>query len=105
MQQRFSASTGIHYLVGLGLCDISVALLSSTLSITADMCPTICVFEQTSTSGGKKWLVQPGDLGWRTEWTKEDSRVIWEVPQDRLFNKVRRPLLPCLVVFRTSIDG
>eukprot|EP00904_Undaria_pinnatifida_P002097 jgi/Undpi1/11889/HiC_scaffold_4.g01588.m1 len=45
-------------------------------------------FRDNSTSAGRKWLVQPGGLGWRTEWAKEDSRVIWEVPQDRLFNKV-----------------
>ena len=37
--------------------------------------------------------MQPGGKGGRKEWSEEEGRVIWEVPQARLFSKVGRRLL------------
>ena len=52
------------------------------------MPPTLCVFEQNLTGQGPKWYVQPGGWHGREKWAGEESRVIWEVSQDILFNKV-----------------
>lgn len=47
---------------------------------------------------GRKWYVQPGGQGEREKWLEGD-RVIWEVPQELLFDKVGRrcSALPCRV--------
>ena len=49
---------------------------------------TICVPGQFSKDQGLKWYVQPGGMGGRKEWSEEDWRVIWEVPQAIIFDKV-----------------
>lgn len=61
--------------------------LHSPLSLSY---PTVCVFRQFSTDQRRKWYVQPGGKGGRKEWSEEDGRVIWEVPQASMFGKVGR---------------
>ena len=46
---------------------------------------------------GRKWYVQPGGREERGREGEEDARVIWEVPEESLFDKVGRrcSALPC----------